>query len=103
MQSRIIYLCFCTALISYSSTFNNEIKDTYLLFASLFARNLPKILIPRVFNDAALSIAIIVLTFSYNTAFAAFFVEVILFTTWAKISLISSLINLSRLPNNRKN
>ena len=73
MQSKIIYLCFYTAFVSYSNTFSNDINDTYLLLASLLAKNLASILIPKVFNDDALSIAIIVLTFSYKTAFPVFF------------------------------
>lgn len=46
----------------------------YLLFASLFYKNLPKILIPKVLRVLEDSIAKIVLTHSYKTALPEFLV-----------------------------
>lgn len=56
-------------------------REMYLLFASLFARNLPKMLIPSVFKALALSITKTVLTHSYKTALPEFFVLLVIAAT----------------------
>ncbi len=66
---------------------NNE---TYLELASLFAKNLPSIFIPRVFNVLADSIPIIVLTASYNTALPVFLAADVFVVIYANISDTSS-------------
>ena len=71
-------------------TFCNINNETYLELASLFAKNLPKIFIPRVFKVFADSMLIIVLTASYRTAFPVFLFEVVLVVTCVSISDTSS-------------
>lgn len=50
-------------------------NEQYLLFASLCVKNLPKILIPKVFKELVDSIAKIVLQHSNKTAFPVFLLE----------------------------
>lgn len=56
-------------------------KDIYLLFASLFRRNLPNILIPNVFKVLDDSIPKIVFTHSYSTALPEFLALLVLAAT----------------------
>ena len=56
-------------------------RDTYLELASLLARNLPRMLIPRVLRVLADSIVMIVLTASYRTAFPVFLFDVVFVVT----------------------
>ena len=81
----MVVLCFYTALISYLTTFPSINKDTYLLLASLNDKNFPKIFIPVVFKVADDSIANIVFTHSYKTAFPEFLLPAVYVATYYKI------------------
>lgn len=84
-QSIIIFLCLATAFISWFKTYLSIYKEQYLLLASLWVKNLPKILIPNVFKELVDSIAKIVLTHSNNTALPVFLLEEVVLATYNKL------------------
>lgn len=85
-----MFLCLATALISWFKILLSIYNEQYLLLASLWVKNLPKILIPKVFKEFVDSIAKIVLTHSNKTAFPVFLLEEVVLATLAKVSLTSS-------------
>lgn len=97
-HSKMVVLCLWTAELSTCTVLNRVFSATYLIFLSLFNRNLPSILMANTLKLLSDLMSMIDKTVSYRMVLPTFLLVSVFVATWARMSFIASEASASFFP-----